>query len=78
MMMSFLLLSLIVPLTPRIHGIIRALRESILTLPVMRDDGTIHRTRVIVSDAADHHTVRSRRRTIVHASGDDGELQVGL
>ena len=76
--MPFLRLPLIVPLTPRIHTIIRALREAILTLSIMRDDGTINSTGVIGSDATDHDTVSSWRRTIVHASGYDGELQIGF
>ena len=69
MVLSFIPMRLKVPLTPQIHTIIRALREAIPTLSIMRDDGTINRARVIGRDAADHDTVRSRRRAIVHASG---------
>ena len=78
MLMSFFDLPLIVSLAPRVHTIIRALREAILPLSIMRDDGTINSTRVIGSDATDHDTVSSRWRSIVHASGYDGELQIGL
>lgn len=60
MVMSFSGLPLIVPLAPQVHTIIRALREAILTLSIMRDDGTINSTRVIGSDATDHDTVSSR------------------
>ena len=60
MVMSFLRLPLIISFTPRVHTIVRALREAILSLSIMSDDGTINRTRVIGSDAADHDTVSSR------------------
>ena len=60
MMMSLLLLALVVPLTPRIHTIIRTLREPVLALSVVRDDGTVHGARIIGRDTADHDTVRSR------------------
>ena len=60
MVMSFFGLPLIVSLAPRVHTIIRALREAILTLSIMRDDGTINSTGVIGGDATDHDTVSSR------------------
>ena len=59
-MMSPLLLAFKVTLTPRIHRIISALREAISALSIVRNDGTVHGTRIVGSNAADHDPVSSR------------------
>lgn len=78
MMMSFLPLLLVTTLTSRIHGIVGALREPILALPIVRDDSAINSARIIGGNAPDHDTIGSGRRTIVHVPGLDGELQIGF
>lgn len=60
MMMSLLFMSLIVTLASRVHGIIRALREAILALSIVRDDCAVHSTRIIGGNAPDHDAVSSR------------------
>ena len=74
MMMPLLLPSLIIALSPRIHRIVRALREPVLALAIMRDDGAVHRARIIIRDASDHDAIGAGRGTIVYASGYDGEF----
>lgn len=78
MTMSLLLMCLITTLPSRIHSVIRTLREAVLALSIVRDDGAVHSARVIGRNAPDHDAIGARGRTVVHTSGDDGELQIGF
>jgi len=71
--------SLIRPLSPHIHRVIRALCKPILPLPVMRDHSAEHRARIVLCNTADHHAVRTRRLAVVgRAIALDGEFEVGF
>lgn len=74
-----LLCGLDVPtLAPQVDGVIPALGEPILPLPVMRDHGTVHGTPVILGNGSNHQPVGAGRGPVVGPAGEDGEFEVGL
>ena len=68
----------IVALPAQVHRIVTALREAVLPLPIVRDDGTVDGAAVVVGNAADDDAVGARGGPVVDSSArHDGEFEVG-
>ena len=70
--------SFILALPAQVHRIITALREAVLALPIVCDDGTVDGAAVVVGDAADNDAVRARGGPLVDVSAShNGKFEVG-
>lgn len=70
--------TLIRPLPPHIHSIIRTLREPVALLPIMGDDGAVDGAGVVFGNASDDDAVGAGGTAVVGPGGLDGELEVWL